>query len=159
MKGVNMKPIRNSVKAIIIENGKVLLNKCDFNDGKTSYLFSGGGQEIGETFVEALKRECLEELGAQVSVGELVWVREYIGKNHQFAESDSDMHQIEYYFTCKLETPVDLSKATNLDTVQVGVEWLDLSKLKEYTIYPAAMAECMDENGKIISPIYVGDVN
>lgn len=154
-----MKPIRNSVKAIIIENGKILLNKCDFNDGKIAYLFSGGGQEFGETFVEALKRECLEELGAQVSVGELVWVREYIGKNHQFAESDSDMHQVEYYFTCKLETPVDLTKATNLDAVQVGVEWLDISRLKEYIIYPAAFANSIDENGKMISNIYVGDVN
>lgn len=75
-----MKPIRNSVKAIIIKDGKILLNQCDFGDGKLSYIFPGGGQENGETFMEALQRECQEELGAQVKVYDLVWIREYIGK-------------------------------------------------------------------------------
>lgn len=151
--------IRNSVKAIIVENGKVLVNKCDFHTGEVTYLFAGGGQEPGETFIDTLKRECLEELGAKVKVGELVWIREYIGKNHEFAETDSDAHQIEYYFKCNLETPVDLEKATQLDTVQVGFEWLDLHKLKEYTIYPKIIKECLNEDGEIISPLYMGDVN
>jgi len=154
-----MKNIRNSVKAIIIEDGKILVNECDFKDGKITYIFSGGGQEPGETFKDTLERECYEELGAKVSVGELVWIREYIGKNHEFAKWDSDVHQIEYYFICKLETPVSLEKATNLDTVQVGVAWLELSNLKEYNIYPKIFKECIDVNGNIISPLYMGDVN
>lgn len=154
-----MKHIRNSVKAIIVENGKILVNKCEFRKGEVAYIFSGGGQELGETFTDALRRECLEELGAQISIGELVWIREYIGKNHEFAEWDKDVHQIEYYFKCKLETPVDLNKATNLDTVQVGCEWLELSKLKDYKIYPRKIIDCLDMYGNIVSPIYVGDVN
>ncbi|MDF2484677.1 MAG: hypothetical protein K0R46_845 [Herbinix sp.] len=154
-----MKPIRNSVKAIIIDQGKLLVTECDFKDGKVSYLFAGGGQEAGETFADALQRECYEELGAKVSIGELVWIREYIGKNHEFAESDSDIHQIEYYFVCRLETPIDLEKATNLDQVQVGVAWLELSKLKEYNIYPKKIIECIDVNGNITSSLYIGDVN
>jgi 8-oxo-dGTP diphosphatase len=154
-----MVAIRNSVKAIIIENKKLLLTVCDFKDGKTTYIFSGGGQEIGETFVQTLQRECLEELGAKVKVGELVWIREYIGKNHEFAECDSEVHQVEYYFKCQLETPVDLSKATQLDKVQIGVEWLELSRLKEYDIYPQKIKDCINEDGNIISPIYIGGVN
>lgn len=76
---------------------KCSLNECDFNDGKQTYIFAGGGQEVGETFVEALQRECYEELGAKINVGELVWIREYIGKNREFADCDYDVHQIEYY--------------------------------------------------------------
>jgi len=154
-----MKAIRNSVKAVIVENERILVTKCVFRDGEVGYLFAGGGQEAGETFTDALVRECHEELGAKVSVGELVWVREYIGKNHEFAEWDQEVHQIEYYFRCSLETPVDLSKATNIDEVQVGVEWLELSKLQEYNIYPRKIGECIDLNGKITSSLYVGDVN
>ena len=154
-----MKPIRNSIKAIIIEDGRLLVNKCDFGDGKVTYIFSGGGQEPGETFTEALQRECYEELGAKVSIGELVWIREYIGKNHEFAQSDYEVHQIEYYFLCKLETPVDLEKATNLDKVQVGIAWLELSKLNEYNIYPKKIKECIDFKGNVVSSVYMGDVN
>ncbi len=154
-----MGSIRNSIKAIIIEDGKVLVNRCDFNNGKVTFIFSGGGQESGETFTETLKRECFEELGAKIKVGELVWVREYIGKNHEFAEWDYDVHQIEYYFNCQLETPIDLDKATQLDRTQVGVDWLELSKLKDYNIYPKAIVDCIDENGNIISALYIGDVN
>ena len=154
-----MQAIRNSIKAIIIENGKILVNRCDFKDGLVTYIFSGGGQEPGETFAEALQRECYEELGAKVVIGELVWIREYIGKNHEFSEWDYDVHQIEYYFKCQLETPIDLDKATQLDTAQVGVDWLDLSKLKEYNIYPKIIKDCIDENGNIVSALYMGDVN
>ncbi len=155
---INMKPIRNSVKAIIIENSKILLNKCDFNDGKTAYLFSGGGQEIGETFVEALKRECLEELGAQVSVGELVWVREYIGKNHLFAESESDMHQVEYYFLCQLHE--QLPQPTNPDSHQIGTEWVSVARLHQFPLYPKLLIPQLQryEQG-LQTTIYLGDIN
>jgi 8-oxo-dGTP diphosphatase len=44
--------IRNSAKAIIIQNGKVLLT---INLGKDGYfyMFPGGGQEHGETLHQA----------------------------------------------------------------------------------------------------------
>jgi ADP-ribose pyrophosphatase YjhB (NUDIX family) len=98
-----MKPIRNSAKAIIIENKKILLtkNKDDFG---FFYLFPGGGQEHGEELKDAVLRECLEEIGEKVVVGNLVYVREYIGKNHEFAAWDSDVHQVEFYFQCSLES-------------------------------------------------------
>ena len=56
-----MKPIRNSAKAVIIQNEKILLtkNKDDFG---FFYLFPGGGQDHGEELKDAVKRECLEEL-------------------------------------------------------------------------------------------------
>lgn len=60
--------IRNSVKAIIIMNGEILLTKNQDPEG-FFYLFPGGGQEHGETFHEALQRECLEEIGSSVQIG------------------------------------------------------------------------------------------
>ncbi len=89
--------IRNSAKAIIIKEDKVLLTKNQDNEGYF-YLFPGGGQEHGETLHQALRRECLEEVGYEVEVNELLHIREYIGKNHEYASFDFNVHQIEYYF-------------------------------------------------------------
>lgn len=76
--------IRNSVKAIIIKDNKILTMKGKDDDG-FYYLLPGGGQNHGETMVEALKRECLEEIGCNVEVLHLQIIREYIGKNHEFS--------------------------------------------------------------------------
>lgn len=78
-----MKPIRNSAKAVIIQDNKVLLTKNQDRDGYF-YLFPGGGQEHGEELSEALRRECIEEIGCAVIVDHLLHVREYIGKTINF---------------------------------------------------------------------------
>ena len=85
--------IRNSAKAIIMSDNKVLLTKNVDDDGYF-YLFPGGGQEHGETLHETVTRECMEEIGEQVDVGDLVHIREYIGKNHEYASFDSDFHHV-----------------------------------------------------------------
>jgi hypothetical protein len=43
---------------------------------------------------------CREELGALVTVGELLYVRDYIGRHHEFAAVDRDTHQIELMSAC-----------------------------------------------------------
>lgn len=93
--------IRNSAKAVIQKEGHVLLTKNIDAEG-IFYLFPGGGQEHGEVLVQTIKRECLEETDYQVIVGELLHIREYIGKNHEHAH-DRDFHQIEFYFVCTID--------------------------------------------------------
>ena len=97
-----MKVIRNSAKAIIIKNGCLLTVKNIDSEGDW-YLLPGGGQNLGETLKEALHRECIEEIGIDVSVGRLRYIREYIGKNHEFSEHDVDSHQVEFMFGCEFD--------------------------------------------------------
>lgn len=153
-----MKPIRNSAKAIIIEDGKILLtqNKDDFG---TFYLLPGGGQEKGEKLTEALKRECMEEISAEVSVGDIKFIREYIGKNHEFAEWDFDVHQIEYMFECRLLSKEDLKNGAVPDTMQTGLEWIELSRLGEYRIYPRVLKDVIKWDGTFADKVYLGDAN
>ncbi|HYE80950.1 MAG TPA: NUDIX domain-containing protein [Clostridia bacterium] len=150
--------IRNSAKAIIIENGKILFTKNKDHLG-FFYLLPGGGQEHGECLIEALKRECMEEISADVSVGDIRFIREYIGKNHEFAEWDSEIHQIEYMFECKLLPGAKLKNGAVPDTMQIGVEWLDLERLGDYRIYPNALKDVINEDGTFKSRIYLGDAN
>jgi 8-oxo-dGTP diphosphatase len=48
--------------------------------------------------VQALQRECREEINCQVEVGDILYIREYIGRNREFAAKDGEVHQIEYMF-------------------------------------------------------------
>lgn len=55
--------------AIFNEQGQVLLLKQSYGDNR--WGLPGGGVEPGETIYEAIRRECLEELGVTVSVESL----------------------------------------------------------------------------------------
>jgi len=151
--------VRNSVKAIILDGEKILLTKNQDDEGYF-YLCPGGGQEHGETFHTTLIRECIEEIGLNIDIKELLHIREYIGKNHEYAEFDFDVHQIEYYFLCQLsrtETPI---KPTNPDNHQVGVEWIRIEDLLNYRLYPKELKKYIIGylNGEN-SPVYLGDIN
>ena len=66
--------------------GVLCVHKRD--DTEDYFTLPGGGQEPGETLPEALRRECLEEIDADVLVDRLRYVRDYIGRNHPFAAMD-----------------------------------------------------------------------
>lgn len=62
----------NRVRAIIIENGCILLIHRR-KKGEEYWVFPGGGiEESDHNPKEALQRECEEELGVKVDVGEVV---------------------------------------------------------------------------------------
>ncbi|MEK5038553.1 NUDIX domain-containing protein [Sporosarcina sp. FSL K6-3457] len=150
--------IRNSAKAIIIKEGKLLTLKMHENGG-TYYILPGGGQEHGENLHQALERECKEELGAIVDIGELLFVREYIGKNHELAAYHSHAHQTEFMFLCTVHQNL-FDAGTNPDKGQVGVEWLPIDDLLEYKLFPQALRPHIItyfNKGKVGT--YVGDMN
>lgn len=152
--------LRNTAKAIIIEDNKILFVKyISSRTGITYYVLPGGGQEGGETFVDTLKRECLEELGAEIEVGRMALLTEYIGKNHKFSDIHSKLHRIECMFFCSLKSSIDLSKAINTDSDQVGFEWIGFDEMKDKTVYPEALKRVFDKQGNIITPLYLGDTN
>lgn len=153
------KPVRNSAKAIIIENDRLLTtrNRDLFGD---FFLLPGGGQKHGETLSQAVKRECLEETGATIKVGKLILVREYLSANHQFAEFDPTIHQVEFMFLCKLEKPPQNHHTSELDSMQTGFEWLEISRLHEFRLYPAALIKLLQQHQSGNFPVvYLGDVN
>lgn len=152
--------IRNSVKAILIKGDKILLTKNQDNEGYF-YLCPGGGQEHGETFHETLLRECIEEIGQLVEINHLIFIREYIGKNHEYASTDFNIHQVEYYFNCNIkESKENDIHPINPDSYQVGMEWIPVNDLLQYRFYPKELSKYIIKyfNGEK-SPIYLGDIN
>lgn len=153
--------IRNSAKAIIIHYLKILLTKNKDEEG-FFYLFPGGGQEHGEVLSETVKRECIEEIGENVEVKDLLHIREYIGKNHEHAHFDGNVHQIEYYFVCHIINNHDFpSVPTKPDSHKVGSEWLPIQNLMDYRIYPKGIRKYIQEfeENKRNAAVYLGDIN
>ena len=153
-----LKHIRNSAKAIIIKKGRILLTKNKDDEG-IFYLLPGGGQEPGETITDALIRECKEEISAEIIIGDIVFIRDYIGKNHEFAVWDGNTHQIEYMFCCQVKPGYEVKNGFNPDNAQIGVEWIDISRLKEYRIYPSVLKKNITMDGVFDKQVYLGDVN
>ena len=153
-----MIPIRNSAKAIIIQDGCLLVIRNKDKDGDW-YILPGGGQNHGEILIDALKRECREEIGVSVQVGDLKLIREYIGRNHEFAQEDGDAHQVEMMFECRIEASAIPKIGHTPDTYQTGVEWLPLTELENYRLYPKVLCTILKNGLKDKRAVYLGDVN
>jgi 8-oxo-dGTP diphosphatase len=153
-----MNPIRTSAKAIIIEDGKLLAIKLMDDEGYW-YCLPGGGQEPGEALQDALRRECLEEVNAEIEIGDMRFVRDYIGKNHEFAYYQSDVHTIDLMFICRLAQGADPRLGPIPDTAQVGLEWLDLDSLDSYRLYPLGLRTLIPRHRDPDVPVYLGDMN
>lgn len=71
-----MKTIR-VVAAVIKSGDKIFATQRGYGDMKGGWEFPGGKIEEGESPEDALKREILEELDTEISVGELIDTIEY----------------------------------------------------------------------------------
>lgn len=151
--------IRSSVQAVVINNKKILcVKKYAYN--KLMYLLPGGGQEHGETLKEAVIRECFEETGIKVEAKELLYIQEYIGKNHEHANWDNNVHVVAHLFACNIIDGISFSKGTDIDPEQIDIEWLPLEELSNYPFYPKAMIPNLIKYGVFNEKhqMYVGDM-
>jgi 8-oxo-dGTP diphosphatase len=153
------KKARNSCKAVIIEDNQILtIKKIDGDE--VYHVLPGGGQEFGEQFIETVSRECFEEIGVRPKkVGDILFIREYIGKNHDFPKNHKDVHQVEYMFLCEINKQ-DIKKGIGEDMGQIGIEWIPITQLLELNFYPKKLVNELikyvhNENTRI----YLGDIN
>jgi len=121
--------IRNSAKALIIKDGKVLTIKI--NDGNEEWhIMPGGGQETEELLPNAVCREVAEEMGIRVEAKELVFVIEGLHGER--------FHRVDLVFLCEYLGEIENATLQG-DTNQVGFEWLDIATLNHSQLYPSKL--------------------
>jgi len=153
-----VKHIRSAARAVIICDGCLLATKMR-DQGGVYYILPGGGQLPGETMENTVIRECLEEVGVKVKVNRLLYVREYIGKNHNFSKRHAAFHQIEHVFQCEVEDPTKACPGSETDNHQIGVNWLSLEALPKIRFYPEAIKDCFTDKDFEFKNVYLGDCN
>jgi len=153
-----IRQIRSAARAVVICNGALLATKMRDRKG-VYYILPGGGQRPGETLESAVKRECLEEVGIKVHVDRLLYVREYIGKNHSFSKRHAAFHQLEHVFLCRVDDPSKACPGSEIDNHQVGVSWLSLEALPTIRFYPESIKQYFAADSVDFPVTYLGDCN
>ena len=70
------------VGAVIVQDGKVLIVKRKYDPLAGQWSLPGGGVELGETLVDSVVREMLEETGLQIEVGPVIEVFDRITRDN-----------------------------------------------------------------------------
>ena len=127
--------VRNSAKAIVVHEGKILVNRCVSRFGEY-YALPGGGQHTGEMLSETVRRELLEETGYSVVPLRLSGIYERISEGRR----DGNSHKIYFIFLCRLASE-ERQKPTETDSFQVGFEWVDLKDIQRRNLFPRAIRD------------------
>lgn len=151
--------IRIAAKALILRDRSVLLQACDFN-GQEVYLLPGGTQEFGEPLSDTVCWEVLEETGIRVRIGGLLWVREFIARNHgAFGDGDGE-HNLACIFRCSVDGDAEPGVGALPDGAQIGVRWVPLRELLTTTMWPETVKQlliALDQDGATLIPGCLGD--
>jgi len=84
--------MRKRARAVIFDGDSIILIKRTRPDREDYWVFPGGMVEEGENVKDALIRECKEELGIKIKIGELMIKKELGIHEEKF---------LEYFYLCE----------------------------------------------------------
>ena len=114
---------RVAVRGILFKDGKLLSQRLTAGDGGVTrdyWCTPGGGLDLGESLIDGLHREMIEETGIAPKIGKLLFVQ-------QFSEDDKK-EQMEFFF--HIENPeeyhtIDLASTSHGELEIEHVEFID----------------------------------
>ncbi|MGB9740141.1 MAG: NUDIX hydrolase [Candidatus Bathyarchaeia archaeon] len=116
------------IGAVIIKDGKILLEKRKNEPGRGKWSIPGGLVELGESVTQTVVREVSEETGLEVCEPELIDVVDNVIRDDN-GEIKYHFVIIDFFVKIKSGTPKASSDAEELHWVPLGeVEKYDLTK-------------------------------
>ena len=143
--------IRNSAKALILHDGKLLLNRCVSRLG-IYYALPGGGQHDGELLTEAVRREVMEETGLTVEPMRMSAIFERVSEGRD----GSVAHKMYFVFLCRYLSEVPQTEPVERDAYQTGMEWVPLEKVKKANLFPRVIRDNLSALLDMGETIYLG---
>lgn len=151
--------IRSTCKAIVINDGKILLNRCRDPHNGEYYSLPGGGQDTEEFLTEAIVREVREETGYTVIPEMFVGIGEEICNDPVVHEKWPDyIHKMYHIYRCLLDKEVPRIAPTEVDDMQLGCEWIKLSEIVNIRLMPKMVAVNMEQMITGHHPIFLESV-
>lgn len=149
--------IRNAVRAVIVRDEAILMQKKWAQGRGAWYTLPGGGQDVSETLEQALLRECEEEIGATVEIGPLLSVADFFKQRD--TAYPSVRHLIEFHFACALPQDYRPVSGAHPDKHQVDVVWLPLSELSQVALFPKDLGRHLQSLAASVSLGYLGVID
>jgi len=148
--------IRNAAKALILHDGRILVNRCMSSTGEVYYDLPGGGQRTYETMEEAVVREVEEETGYRVRIVRFSALTEEIHDNEALRSAYPEYcHRLHHIFLTQLAEE-EAGTAVEMDFQQQESIWVTPKEADRLPFFPVRL------NGQIsrlISsdvPVYLG---
>ena len=148
--------IRNASKALLYENGKILLNCHKTENGRVYYDLPGGGQHQYETMEEAVIREVLEETGYAVEIVRFQGIAEEICEDPIIQKQNSEYtHRIIHIFLVH-RTVANKAEIHESDFEQTGSIWVTPEEADGVDLVPRQLCGQMRKIIESERPIYLG---
>lgn len=146
--------IRNAARALIVRQEQILLLRKVGGGRGERFALPGGAQDPGETLKEALNRECLEEIGTTVEIGDLIHVTDFFKLRD--TQPPTRRHVVEFLFQCTIADDYSPHSGDHPDKHQVEVVWFDLDKIAQIQLYPQYLSNCIPYHEAAKADFYLG---
>ncbi|MCG7938861.1 MAG: NUDIX domain-containing protein [Candidatus Thiodiazotropha lotti] len=149
--------IRNAVRAVIVRDEAVLMQKKWQQERGFWYTLPGGGQEVQESLTQALQRECEEEIGTRVVVDGLLAVADFYKQRR--TEPPSSRHLIEFLFACSVPDDYRPGPGVHPDKHQIEVVWLPFAEFSQVELFPKSLELDLQPVLQGVKPLYLGVID
>lgn len=141
-------PINIRPAILIIENQRILTMQYNYGNQEV-YNLPGGNLELGEYLSDALAREMQEELGIEVSVGEMILVGEVYFEERK-------KHTLHLLFEGKIISGIPTLNPK--ETSALAIKWLAINELEKVNLYPSLSKQIQDYLAGKLSNKYIGKI-
>lgn len=129
-----MSHVRIRCTGLIVKDNSILL--IEYDDNGKHYNLPGGGLEPGETIVEGVVREVLEETAAEVEVGPLALIYEFAPQKQSGDYGIDEKHGLHLIFECTLINNSVPRLPPHPDPHQSAVKWIPIDELDTILLIP-----------------------